>query len=157
MSAEAPIRIREPKPDDAGRLHEIERACFPDPWPLRSFIELCDGSRSDCWVAEVDGEVVGYWIGRRIEEEAELANFAVAPDRQGQGIGRELLRDFIETVGGLRRTTIFLEVRVSNAAALKLYAAEGFKMVGRRKGYYAKPVEDALVMRREPGVGRERA
>lgn len=154
MTAEDPIHIRAPKPGDAGRLYEIERACFPDPWPAHSFVELCDGSRSDCWVAEVGGEVVGYWIGRRIDEEAELANFAVAPDRQGQGIGRELLRDFIETVGGLRRTTIYLEVRVSNAAALKLYAAEGFKEVGRRNAYYTKPVEDAIVMSREPGRAR---
>lgn len=154
MTADDAILIRAPKPGDAGRLHEIERACFPDPWPAHSFVELCDGSRSDCWVAEVGGEVVGYWIGRRIDEEAELANFAVAPDRQAQGIGRELLRDFIETVGGLRRTTIYLEVRVSNAAALKLYAAEGFQEVGRRKAYYTKPVEDAIVMRREPGRAR---
>ena len=154
MTADGAILIRAPKPDDAGRLFEIERACFPDPWPAHSFVELCDGSRSDCWVAEVDGDVVGYWGGRRIDEEAELANFAVAPERQGQGIGRELLRDFIETVGGLQRTTVYLEVRVSNSAARKLYADEGFEEVGRRKAYYAKPVEDAIVMRRSPGPSR---
>ena len=60
--AEAALTIRAPIPDDAGRLFEIERACFPDPWPAHSFVELCDGSRSDCWVAELGGRVVGYWV-----------------------------------------------------------------------------------------------
>ncbi|MBA3854599.1 MAG: ribosomal-protein-alanine N-acetyltransferase [Gemmatimonas sp.] len=145
------LTIRAPGPDDAGRLFEIERACFPDPWPAHSFVELCDGSRSDCWVAELGGRVVGYWVGRRVQDEADLANFAVAPESRGKGIGRALLDDFIKTVGGYGRTVIYLEVRESNVAALALYRAFGFEEVGRRKAYYTKPTEDALVMARPAG------
>jgi ribosomal-protein-alanine N-acetyltransferase len=99
----------------------------------------------------VDGEVVGYWVGRRIDDEAELANFAVAPERQGQGIGRRLLYDFLDAAGGQDRTVVFLEVRAGNVGALQLYRAFGFEELDRRKGYYAKPVEDAIVMARRPG------
>ncbi len=42
----------------------------------------------------------------------------------------------------------FLEVRESNAAARGLYGSRGFREIGRRKNYYRRPVEDALVMRR---------
>lgn len=143
--------IRAPEPDDAARLVAIERACFTDPWPLRSFEDLCRADAADCAVAEVEGEVVGYWVGRRIDDEAELANLAVAPERKGEGIGRRLLYDFLDAVGGRERTIAFLEVRASNEPALRLYQAFGFQALDRRKGYYSRPVEDAIVMARRPG------
>lgn len=151
MSDAPKVLIRAAAPDDVGALVAIERACFSDPWPVRAFEELCAGDGADCWVAEVGGEPVGYWVGRRIDDEAELANFAVAPARRGQGIGRRLLYDFLVAAGGAASTVAFLEVRPSNAAALRLYRAFGFEELARRKDYYSRPVEDAIVMARRPG------
>lgn len=150
MNARPAVVIRAPERDDAPRLVAIERASFSDPWPLRSFEDLCGGDAADCCVAEVAGEVVGYWVGRRIDDEAELANIAVATEWRGQGIGERLLLDFLATVGAGERTTVFLEVRASNVAALRLYQASGFEPLARRKGYYSKPEEDAIVMARRP-------
>lgn len=151
MTASPPVFIREPTPSDAGILHAIEQACFPDPWPAHAFAELCDGTRHDCWVAEVDGVVVGYWVGRRIDDEAELANLAVAPEARGRGVGQRLIYDFIDAVGGDGATVIFLEVRESNLLARALYERFGFEEIHRRERYYTKPEEAALVMVRRPG------
>lgn len=150
MNAPPAVVIRAPEPDDAPRLVAIERASFSDPWPLRSFEDLCAGDAADCCVADVAGAVVGYWVGRRIDDEAELANIAVAAEWRGQGIGQRLLLDFLATVGAGERTTVFLEVRASNVAALRLYQTFGFEALARRKGYYSKPEEDAIVMARRP-------
>jgi ribosomal-protein-alanine N-acetyltransferase len=43
--------------------------------------------------------------------------------------------------------TVFLEVRESNSAARRLYGALGFAQVGRRRNYYRRPTEDAVVLR----------
>lgn len=152
MSEPSLVRIRAPRPDDAVRLHEIERACFSDPWPLTTFTAICAGAGMHCGVVEVDGVVVGYWVGQRVDGEAELMNLAVDPSRRSRGIGRQLLQHFIEAMGGTQRTTIFLEVRASNDAALDLYLLAGFEALDRRKAYYSKPTEDAIVMARHPGA-----
>jgi ribosomal-protein-alanine N-acetyltransferase len=44
---------------------------------------------------------------------------------------------------------MYLEVRESNTAARRLYASRGFEEMGRRRGYYKRPAEDAIVLRLE--------
>ncbi len=144
------VSIRAPRPDDFDAIVAIERASFSDPWEAANFRRLVTPPAEHCRVAERGGRVVGYWIGSRIDDEAELANLAVAPDQRRAGVGARLLEDFLQHVGADARTTVFLEVRVSNAAALVLYREHGFVELARRKGYYVKPVEDAVVMARKP-------
>lgn len=43
-------------------------------------------------------------------------------------------------------TDIFLEVRVSNQAALQFYRKLGYEVLSVRKNYYSNPVEDAFIM-----------
>ena len=75
------------------------------------------------------------------------------PDARREGLGRALLRHFVDDARNLHVEQIFLEVRASNVAAIGLYESEGFAPVARRVGYYPgaaadDPREDALVMRR---------
>jgi ribosomal-protein-alanine N-acetyltransferase len=71
----------------------------------------------------------------------------VATDARRSGIGALLLDGAIAAVRRSDVDTLYLEVRDSNAAARALYASRGFVEVGRRREYYRKPKEDALVLR----------
>lgn len=97
----------------------------------------------------VVGDVVGYVVAWLVVDEAEVANVAVAPEVRGRGVGARLLDDALAAARDRGAAVAYLEVRDSNAAARALYASRGFEQVGRRRNYYRKPVEDALVMRRE--------
>jgi [ribosomal protein S18]-alanine N-acetyltransferase len=84
--------------------------------------------------------------------EAQILNVSVVPDARRGGLGRVLMTQFIDDARRLGAEQCFLEVRVSNTAAIALYESAGFQRVARRTGYY--PVlgpddmrEDALVMR----------
>lgn len=149
----ARISLRPARDADRPAITAIERASFSDAWPDSSFLELLSQQPAMLWVAESGGRVVGYWVGRRIGDEAELQNIAVHPDWRGRGIGRALLEDFIAAVGGDVETVIFLEVRASNHGAIRLYQSMGFEELDRRRGYYSRPVEDAVVMIRPAGRG----
>jgi ribosomal-protein-alanine N-acetyltransferase len=92
------------------------------------------------------GRVVGFLIAVVVEPEAELESIAVA--RQRRGTGRRLMQALVEQLEQAGVTRIFLEVRASNQAARGLYQALGFSETGRRRAYYADPVEDAVLMSR---------
>jgi ribosomal-protein-alanine N-acetyltransferase len=95
--------------------------------------------------------VLGYVLATVLGPEGEIADIAVAPEARGRGIGGILLDEMLAMLGGEGVRTVYLEVRESNAAARRLYESRSFGPVGRRRGYYQHPVEDALVLRREIG------
>jgi ribosomal-protein-alanine N-acetyltransferase len=97
----------------------------------------------ECRVAD-DGAVAGFAVARRVAEgEWEILNLAVAPEKRRRSAGRQLLGDMLARHPG----TFFLEVRESNAAAVRFYEAMGFRAVTKRLQYYANPVEAAIVMK----------
>lgn len=97
--------------------------------------------------AESDGTLVGYALFRLADIEAELARIAVGPPARRQGLARRLLRASLEALDQREVQQTFLEVRTTNHPARALYAAMGFKEVGRRPGYYPDGT-DALVLAR---------
>jgi ribosomal-protein-alanine N-acetyltransferase len=90
---------------------------------------------------------MGYLVAWFIMDEGEIANLAVAPEARSHGVGTLLLGTAIAMARRREVGTIYLEVRDSNAAARALYASHGFQEIGRRRRYYRRPVEDALVLR----------
>jgi [ribosomal protein S18]-alanine N-acetyltransferase len=128
---------------------EIEDLSFPTPWSLSSFrYELLENpyaSLFGAWVPKPEGLVAFgcVWV---VDREMKINNLAVHPRWRGRGIGRRLLDHLLSF--GLRQGCgeANLEVRPTNQPALRMYAAAGFTVVGRRKGYYSDTHEDALVM-----------
>ena len=106
-------------------------------WPVADYLE------HSFHVAEDSGNVAGFAVWRGVGEgEWELLNLAVDPAFRRRGAGRRL-------VSALPAGRVFIEVRASNAAAQALYAASGFTVIGRRRGYYQSPPEDGIVMQLE--------
>jgi [ribosomal protein S18]-alanine N-acetyltransferase len=144
------IAIRDATPDDLDAVVAIERASFGDPWSEASFRSLLRAETTRFRVATREGVVTGYAIASRIGDEAELANLAVAPAARRAGLGARLLDDLLATTDAEPAATVYLEVRAGNEPAQALYRSRGFTAVGRRKGYYSRPAEDAVVMRHLP-------
>jgi len=159
--ASKPLHIRRAVRGDLAAMLRIEQASFADPWTVDSLATALSLQRMHVLVAEsADGarrgggatpEVRGYVVALVVGPEAEIADLAVAPEARRQGIGRALLSGVLAELRAAAVRMVYLEVRESNRAARTLYESYGFESVGRRRGYYRSPVEDALVLRREFG------
>lgn len=140
--------IRRAAPPDIDQIMSIEQESFSDPWHRRSMNSLIGDGRVYFAVAERDGRILGYIAAWFVLGEGEIGNIAVAKADRAEGLGSRLLDSAISYSDGLGIRSLFLEVRESNIAALRLYASRNFVEIGRRKSYYRRPVEDALVLRR---------
>ena len=94
------------------------------------------------------GEIRGYAVLRPVLDEAELLNIGVAAGQQRKGLGRALLGDMLGLARDRNMRRVFLEVRLSNTAALALYRGTGFGEIGVRRDYYqnSSGSEDAITM-----------
>jgi len=99
-----------------------------------------------------DSSLQGFIVAHDLGEEVEIENIAVAIEYRRKGLGSELLSVVTREAESRRCKSLVLEVRESNTAAIKFYENHGFSEAGRRRGYYAGPVEDALLYRKKLGV-----
>lgn len=147
------IVFRQMALEDVEQVIAIDQASFSLPWPPRSFrFELTDNPASRCWVADLDGRVVGMLVGWMIVDEIHIATIATHPDFRRQGIGRQLLTLALEKAKEEGAVSSFLEVREGNTAALEMYRQFGYEEDGRREGYYKDNCEDAILMTLRMGV-----
>lgn len=139
--------IRRMTLEDVPTAHEIDVSSFTLPWPERSFrFEVTDNPAARCWVAELDGCVVGMLVLWMIVEEAHIASLATHPDLRRQGIAKKLLVTALDHAYTEGARTAFLEVRAGNEAARNMYQKFGFEEVGLRERYYKDNNEDAVLM-----------
>lgn len=157
--ASKPLHIRRAVRDDLAAMARIERESFSDPWSQATLATALLSDRMMVLVADEGGEalgdgaarLVGYVVALVVAPDAEIADLAVAPDARRRGIGRALLARALGDLTESAVQQVHLEVRESNRAARTLYEEAGFRAVGRRRGYYRQPVEDALLLTREIG------
>ena len=162
-SSAQPMVVRPAGRADLDRVAAIERESFSDPWSRYAFERLLGDNRVFFVVASSaaprgeepqggeggggGGEVFGYVVAWFVMNEAEIANLAVAPEARRRHVGALLLDAAIQAARTRGVEAMYLEVRASNVAARTLYASRGFAEIARRKRYYRRPVEDALVLR----------
>lgn len=140
------MKIRELTAEDVEAVSRIEQETFSMPWSPEDFLEMVEADYAYYYVAEVEGEIVGCCGIRNIVGEGEITNVVVASEYRGRGIGRALMEYMLREAvfHGIGDCT--LEVRVSNASAIRLYESLGFQSEGIRPGFYEKPKEDAMIM-----------
>jgi ribosomal-protein-alanine N-acetyltransferase len=137
---------------DLAYVAALEAQIHAAPWTVGNFRDALAAGYATR-VGERECRIVAYGVLMLAPGEAQILNLSVVPDARREGLGRALLRLFVDDARSLGAGQVFLEVRVSNVAAIALYEAEGFAPVARRVAYYPAatadgPREDALVMRR---------
>ncbi|MBK0391219.1 ribosomal protein S18-alanine N-acetyltransferase [Ramlibacter algicola] len=139
------------EPMAEGRIEEvlrIERSAYEHPWTAGNFADsLRSGYQAQLLCA--GGEVLGYFVAMKGVDEVHLLNITVAPAHQRQGWGRLMLEALATWSRGQGAEWLWLEVRIANVGAQRMYEQAGFRRVGERKGYYPGHGglrEDAIVM-----------
>jgi ribosomal-protein-alanine N-acetyltransferase len=133
---------------DLDAVMAAEAGAYSHPWSRGNFID----SLASNYLAEVmtgdDIGLVAYFVAMTGVDELHLLNLTVATAWQGQGYGSAMLRAVQGQAAALGLSSLWLEVRQSNARARALYRRRGFAEVGVRKGYYPAALqrEDAVVM-----------
>jgi ribosomal-protein-alanine N-acetyltransferase len=134
--------------DNLDRVLHVEQRAYAHPWNRANFIDaLHSGYQAQMLTA--NGQLLGYFVAMKGVDEVHLLNITVAPEFQRQGWARVLLDALAIWARGQGAQWLWLEVRVSNQRAMKIYEAHGYRRVGQRKGYYPDSNgqrEDALVM-----------
>ena len=140
-------QIRLMQPSDLKAVAAVEREAYEFPWNLGIFRD-CLLAGYYCLVLDVGGAVAGYGIMSIAAAEAHLLNLCVHPSSQRLGYGRSLLNALLAKAEDATCEKIFLEVRPSNAIALRLYHSAGFAQIGIRPAYYQaeRGREDAVIL-----------
>jgi len=141
---------------DLGRLHEIDKACFPvvmaySRAELRFYL---NHPGAITLVAEKGGDIVGFVTGLvRRDTSGHVITLDVVAEVRRQGIGRALMsclhREFL-----LRDVTVaVLEVSVENLAARSFYESIGYEYAEIIRGYYGGQIDACRMTRRMEGAG----
>ena len=140
------IKIRELREADMEELARIEAESFTEPWTAEDFAALLTRDYCLYLVAELSGKIVGSCGLTESFGEGNIDNVVVDENYRQTGVGSRLMEELLRQ-GEERGITAFtLEVRVSNAGAIRLYEKYGFVSEGIRPGFYDKPKEDAMIM-----------
>jgi ribosomal-protein-alanine N-acetyltransferase len=144
-------RLRSAVPADVAEIAAIEQASFPVPWKREFFESELREIHPPRYHRVLERQLPGipriaaYLFAVVLFDEFHVNKIATHPAVRGEGHGRRVMRDAIDAARERRAASLVLEVRQSNAEALRFYRAFGFVEVGRRKRYY-KDGEDARVM-----------
>ena len=148
-----PVMVRRMGHEDLSSVSDIERRSYDFPWSHGVFRD-CLLAGYNCLVLVQDERTIGYAILSVAAGEAHILNLCVDPRHRALGYGERLLDEMLSIARAADVTEIFLEVRPSNTAAIKLYRKKGFHQIASRPSYYQATDgrEDAAVFARKLGL-----
>lgn len=139
--------IRDMTLDDVDRVSQLEEEAFSMPWHRESFIEMINNKDALYMVADDNGKVVGTCGIITAVGEGDISNVVVDKEYRNKGVGELLVSEVMKKAADTLNVAEYtLEVRVSNASAIRLYEKLGFVSEGIRPRFYEKPTEDAMIM-----------
>lgn len=134
------ILIRPTKFMDINNIMSINLICLPENYPKDLWIDIFNIGKEHCFVAEVSKTIIGYIFCNQ----ETIISFAINPEFQNKGIGKQLLSHCLNTF----TTHVNLNVRISNEKAINIYKKFDFDVKDIIKDYYINPNEDCIVMKR---------
>ncbi len=148
--------MRSFKPDDLQSVMSVNRVCLPENYSPYFFMDLYERYPATFIVAEQEGAVIGYIMCRietgfasfglfGIAKKGHVVSIAVLPEYQHRGVGSALMKEAMKSMPLYKAKECYLEVRVTNSPAVRMYEKLGFRIVRKSDGYYADG-EDAYVM-----------
>jgi ribosomal-protein-alanine N-acetyltransferase len=142
------VVVRALTPQDVGPVQSLMARC-PEAaqWSMEGLLKHFAAS-DRAWVAECDrsNSICGFLSARIVSDQAEVLNLAVSPECRRTGHAGALLRESLSEFRRFHLSSVFLEVRESNLAAIRFYERCGFAKNGVRPGYYRNPNEAAILM-----------
>ncbi len=133
---------------DLKEVYELEVRLFPNPWPLSFFEADLRVPGTVAFVVENQGELIGYSMSTVGKEGFHVTNIAIAQEHQRMGIGSRLMY-ILENIARERGCSrAYLEVRITNTSAIKMYEKLGYRIAHVQKLYYMDG-DDAYVMEKE--------
>lgn len=145
------LTIRRMREKDIPAVAKLEEEIFPDPWSERGLRETYEQKQTLLLAAYEDKELIGYLILYYVLEEGEIARIAVSQRKRCRGVGGRLFLELENICIDNGITRLLLDVRKSNADAIRFYTKYGFGSDGERKNFYTMPEEDAVLMSRSIG------
>lgn len=140
------MRIEALGPADAPALVALVAQVLPHTWSAAALAEELSRPEAVVLGAWLDTALVGFVVVRVAVDEAELMLIGVRAEARRQRVAEALWQEVVRRVGPRGVLRVLLEVRAGNTGAQAFYTRVGFRPVGRRRGYYAEPPEDAVVM-----------
>ena len=138
--------LREMTYDDLSTIAALEAELFKEPWSQSDFQrELDENEFANYYIAEIDGEVAGYFGLWLLFDQAQITTIGTVKKFQRQHVASFMMEAIDQMCAENECEFLSLEVRVSNTPAQNLYKKFGLEIVSVRKDYYGDH-EDAYLM-----------
>ena len=140
------ITVRPAADSDIPRIFEIAQNNAQNPWKEHLFEAELQNRYACLLCAETEGEIIGFCDAHLVLENAHINELCIESQYRKRGIATMLVCEIMKTAKESGCSNVTLEVREQNAAARVLYEKLGFKIAGKRAGFYHDPPDDGLTM-----------